>query len=181
MSLKPKLQAAPPVQFSEMTLRSRREIVTRDAANARLFEHWQSDGPSGFTNRPDYDSQPYMDMLPINSRSSHSTNKGTPSYDTTVSGGLDTNPYFQKYDITQDPRNIARELNASVSEDKGDKGGNQERKQIERYMTTRWLPQDYATENNLTTLKAYESLKPEQNDSSTSYRQYSSWGSKLNK
>lgn len=175
--MKPRLQAAPPSQFGEMNLRSRREVITRDAANARLFDHWQSDGPSGHTNRPVYESQPYMDVLPINTRATHTVNKGMPTYDTgTAVSDLASNPYFNKYDVTQDPRNVARELSGSVNEAKEDRGIRQTRGQIERYLTTRWLPEDYAEENNLLTLKAYESLKPEQNDSSASYRKYSSWG-----
>jgi hypothetical protein len=179
--LKPKLQAAPPVLFGETNFRSRREVVTRDAANARLFEHWQSDGPSGVNNRPIYNNQPYMDMLPISGRSDHSKEKGMPTYDTKSDSSLDTNAYFQKYDITQDPRNVARELSASVSEDKYDRGTVQDKPNLSRSFTSRWLPNDYATDTNLTTLRAYESLKPSQNDTSISYRKFSSWGADLGK
>jgi len=178
---KPRLQAAPPVVFGETSLRSRREVVTRDAANARLFEHWQTDGPSGVNNRAVYNEQPYMDMLPISSRTDHSVDKGVPTYDTRAKGGLDENPYFQKYDITQDPRNVARELSASVVEDKYDRGVKQDKPNLGRSFTSRWLPNDYAEDTNLTTLRAYESLKPVQNDTSVSYRKFSSWGAEMPK
>ena len=184
MSLQSRLQAAPPLQFGEMTLRSRREVVTRDAANARLFEHWQTDGPSGYNNRPVYGgSQPYMDMMPTPSRSDHTINKGVPVYDTAHSATLDTNPYFQKFDITQDPRNVARELNASVVEDKYDRGMKQAAPGLERTFASRWLPQEYASENNLTTLLAYEKVMKAgasaAQDTTTDWRQYSHWGAKL--
>lgn len=182
MSQQSRLQAAPPTHFGEMTLRSRREVVTRDAANARLFEHWQTDGPSSYNNRPVYGGQPYMDMMPTPSRADHSVNKGVPVYDT-ASATLDTNPYFQKYDITQDPRNVARELNGSVVEDKYDRGLKQARPALDRTFSSRWLPQDYAEENNLTTLLAYEKVMKAgviaSQDTETDWRKYSHWGAEL--
>ena len=35
----------PEQSFLSMNIRSRREMSTRDAANIRQFEHWQTDGP----------------------------------------------------------------------------------------------------------------------------------------
>ena len=45
--------AAPSMPPPQMSLRSRREVSTRDQVNALFYEQWQTDGPHSTYNRPD--------------------------------------------------------------------------------------------------------------------------------
>jgi len=106
----------------QMSLRSRREVSTRDAANARNYELWQTDGKYGVQNRPDPNSRPPLqDFQSINSRFVSRDYKTQPRFDQTQSqGGM--NPYFDKYDMASDSRNAVRELQSVVYEDKDMEG-----------------------------------------------------------
>jgi hypothetical protein len=106
----------------QMSLRSRREVSTRDAANARNYELWQTDGKYGIQNRPDLNAQaPFQDFQPINSRFLEKNYRTQPRFDqTSYQGGRNT--YFDKYDTASDSRNSVRELQAVVYEDKDTEG-----------------------------------------------------------
>ena len=164
-------QMMPPPAF---VLRARREAPTHDAANARLFEHWHTDTPSMTMDRP----QPsqagaiprYQDMNPEASRTNFKSYAQAQPY---VPGGgdLGDNPYFQKYDITQDPRNVVRELRSTVSEDKTDRGLAPDKTLLERSYVNRWLPPNYTAENSLDTLSAYDKImKKQTNDMRQSFK-----------
>lgn len=106
----------PPLLFPEFSVRSRREQPTRDLFNARRFEHWNEDVPTTEQNLPPTDKQAaYQDMKPINTRTVERDYRQAQPF---VASGpqLGGNPYFQKYDVTTDPRNVARELRAAVYE-----------------------------------------------------------------
>jgi hypothetical protein len=145
-------------------LRSRREVNTRDAANVRQFEHWQTDGPAMQNDRPDVLAQPILnDMNPTNSRSLDSK---LYFQNATMKAGQDSftkNSYFEGYAPEYDPRNAIRELRSAVFEDRFDRGIKESKKLLARNFTSQWLDPDYVEENNLATLKAYESLKPQMN------------------
>jgi hypothetical protein len=51
---------------------------------------------------------------------------------------LSQNPYFEKYDIASDSRNIVRELRGSVHEDVVDRGESESHRLLERTMQGRW-------------------------------------------
>ena len=92
----------------EFMARSRREIDTIDAINARQFEHWQTDGKYGVYNRPDMNKQaPFYDMMPNVSRMNDKSYRSQPRYDATGAKGVQ-NSYFDKYDTTFDARNMTR-------------------------------------------------------------------------
>ena len=81
----------------EMSLRSRREVSTRDVENARQFEHWQTDGKSMTNNRPDVNAQaPFHEFQPINSRFVERQYRNQPRFQTD-SCELAMNPYFNQY------------------------------------------------------------------------------------
>jgi hypothetical protein len=106
----------------QMSLRSRREVSTRDAANARNYELWQTDGKYGIQNRPDMNKRaPFQDFQPINSRFLEKNYRTEPRFDQSGDQG-GRNSYFDKYDSASDSRNAVRELQAVVYEDK-DMGG----------------------------------------------------------
>jgi hypothetical protein len=129
----------PPVPFPEMVIRSRHEFSTRDAANARNYELWQTDGKHGVNNRPDMNAQaPFQDFLPINSRMVERRYHPQPRFtEDGHKGGM--NPYFDKYDTAYDSRNTVRELQAVVYEDKGFEYLPQSRAIVSRGIDHRWI------------------------------------------
>jgi hypothetical protein len=158
------VQALPPL---EMSIRSRREASTRDTANARNFELWQTDGKYGIQNRPDPNARaPFHEFLPINSRTVERDYRGQPRFDP---GGdkLDMNPYFNKYATNYDSRNAVRELQSAVYEDKDKEGIQETRSFLKRSIDNRYL---YATDLGALA-EAAVSMRPLRDDITTNYRQ----------
>lgn len=156
---------APCQPYFTYTLRSRREVNTRDAANARQFEHWQTDAPHMENNRPDPHAPPILnDMNPTNSRTLDSKPYFQNATLKAGRDGFDNNPYFDGYSPVFDPRNAVRELRATVFEDRFDRGIKESQKLLARSFTSQWLDADYVEESNIATLKAYEALKPKMNE-----------------
>jgi hypothetical protein len=83
---------------------------------------------------------------------------------------LSENPYFNKYDVAGDSRNIIRELRGVVSEDIVDRGFRESQRMLAREMTNRWLPANYAETQGLNSLQAYDLMRPKFNDMGRSYR-----------
>jgi hypothetical protein len=159
-----------------MQLRSRREVSTKDAMNARIFEQWQTDGASKPLSKIDLsgnqilNARVVLDMNPINTRSSDNVYKQSQPF---IANGpqLGMNPYFDRYDPTFDPKNAIRELRSAVYEDKNIERGAKESKELsKRSITTRWLPEGYVEATNMNTLLSYEMLKPQISDFSKDYR-----------
>ncbi len=147
-----------------MTLRSRREVSTRDFVNAQQYEHWQTDGRYGVYNRPDLNKQaPFYDMAPLTSRTDDRNYMQNQPF---VAGGdpLGANPYFQKYDVTNDPRNVARELRGAVFETVTDRGIKESQRMLERQFTAQYVPADRTREDTETMLVARAQLMPAMDD-----------------
>jgi hypothetical protein len=83
---------------------------------------------------------------------------------------LSENPYFEKYDVASDSRNIVRELRGSVSEDVVDRGVAQSQKLLRRELESRWLPSNYAENQGIDSLSAYELMRPRMNNQERTYR-----------
>ncbi len=83
---------------------------------------------------------------------------------------LADNPYFSKYDVAGDSRNIVREMRTAVTEDVVDRGVRESRKLLRREFENRWLPAQYAEKFNYDTLDAYELMRPKVNDMTRTYR-----------
>ena len=146
--------------------RSRREVDTKDAINARQFEHWQTDGKYDTMNRPDINKQaPFYDMLPNDSRSNDKSYRSQPRYDADASRGVQ-NPYFDKYDAAFDARNMTRELRASVYEDKNTGYLKESEKLLQRNFDNRWLNPTVVNQQAL----AAEELRPKKDDIRLFYR-----------
>ena len=152
-----------------MSIRSRREVSTRDAANARNFELWQTDGKYGIQNRPDVNQRaPFHEFLPINSRFINHNYSGQPRYEPTVDrGGTDNqNPYFDKYATSYDSRNAVRDTQAAVYEDK-----DYEFLKNDRTFLTRSMDFHFIDGNEMTKMAdAAASLKPLRDDFQKDYR-----------
>ena len=140
--------------------RNRRETNPTDAINARQFEHWQTNAKSMTSDRPDMNKQaPFYDMLPNSSRTSDRNYRSQPRYDVDGKKGVE-NAYFDKYDTTFDARNMTRELQASVYEDKNTGFMKESERLLQRNFDNRWL--------NPTVMKqqaaAAEELRPKMDD-----------------
>lgn len=83
---------------------------------------------------------------------------------------LSENPYFNKYDVAGDSRNIIRELRGVVSEDIVDRGLRESPRMLARGMENRWLPPNYAENQGYTSLQAFELMRPKFNDNARNYR-----------
>ena len=139
--------------------RTRREIDPVDAINARQFEHWQTNAPSGIYNRPDMNkSTPFYDMLPNTSRMSDKKYSSQPRYNPDLAHNV--NPYFDKYDTASDARNMAREIQASVYEDKNTGYKKEADKMLERNFDNRWFKPNEAIKQAW----AAEQLRPKMDD-----------------
>lgn len=165
---------SPEMSFLSMNIRSRREMNTRDAANIRQFEHWQTDGPAMQNDRPDLNGPRILnDMNPTNSRS-----LDTKQYlqNRPMKAGQDSfsqNPYFEGYAPVFDPRNAIREVRSAIHEDRFDRGVKESRQLLARSFTNTWEPPDYIKKKNLDTLNslvAYEDLKPKMDDIGKNFR-----------
>ena len=164
----------PDSTFFSMNIRSRREISTRDAANVRQFEHWQTDAPYLQMDRPDLSGAKVLsDMNPTNSRK---LDGKLYQQNRPLKAGQDSftqNPYFQGYAPEYDSRNAVRELRSAIYEDRFDKGVRESKYLLGRTFTSQWLAPDYVGENNLDTLNslvAYEELKPQMDDIANNFR-----------
>ena len=144
----------------EFMARSRREIDTIDAINARQFEHWQTNGKYGVYNRPDMNNQaPFYDMMPNSSRMNDKSYRAQPRYDTNGERGVQ-NSYFDKYDTTFDARNMTRELKASVYEDKNTGYLSESSKLLQRNFDNRWVNPEVVQQQ----AAAAEQLRPKMDD-----------------
>jgi hypothetical protein len=86
-------------------------------------------------------------------------------------GGIEANPYFQKFDVTQDPRNVVRELRTAVTETKTDRGLIESKDLLSRQLMNRWIGPDVVQNKEYDTLSAYDRvMKPQTNDMKKSYR-----------
>ena len=77
---------------------------------------------------------------------------------------LSDTPYFNKYDVASDSRNIVRELRAAVSEDVVDRGVRESQRLLQREMDSRWTPQGFAAEKGIDSLSAFELMRPKMNN-----------------
>lgn len=116
----------------------------------------------------------FMDMNPINTRTTDRNYLQNQQY---VAGNgesdqLGQNPYFDRFDVVTDPFNVARELRATVYEDKVDRGLLESKRLLNRTYTTRYVEPDYVAKNSLDTLNSYEDLRPRLNTMDKTYRKY---------
>ncbi len=165
----------PETNFLSMNIRSRREISTRDAANIRQFEHWQTDAPYLQQDRVDLNGPKVLsDMNPTNSRKLDGKLYIQNRPMKAGQDGFTQNPYFEGYAPEYDSRNAVRELRSAVYEDRFDKGVRESRQLLGRTFTTQWVSPTFVEDNNLDTLnslKAYEELKPKMDDIAKVFRQ----------
>ena len=83
---------------------------------------------------------------------------------------LEGNPFFDQYAASYDPRNVARELNSAVKEDKMDRGVIESRRILSRGFSSRYVPEGFAEKNQFDNLQAFELLRPKIDDYSKIYK-----------
>ena len=165
------LQYEPAVPLPQMVLRTRREVSTRDAVNARQFEYWQTDAPYLEYNRPDLNGATiFGDMNPIASRNTLSAPYQQNPKMVAGKDDFTQNPYFENYSPAHDARNAIRELRSAITEDKEDRGVRESKRILQRGFQSTWVSPESVEKKNITTLKAYEELKPAFDDPSAKYR-----------
>jgi hypothetical protein len=121
---------------SQYQPRIRREEISRNMAAHTYFN--PAEDPSRVA---------FMDMAPINSRTDDRDVRQSQPYvaqmnTSSMNSSTMNNPYFQKYDITQDPRNVSREINGAVYEEKnipGGRGSSESKSIMDRGFHHRWI------------------------------------------
>ena len=177
-------------------LRVRREGAARDSINSRAWDFFHATPPTQ-TASVDLTARArsgggavYMDMNPINSRTSDVKFRVQPEYmpdpprgparsgDLGVPGAagaarvpsaeFSQNYYTQRLDAGgSDARNMIRELRSAVTEDNRERQVDADRALAARQFYDRWLPA--RTANDAASLQAYELLKPKQDDWRSAY------------
>jgi len=167
----------------QFTPRSRREDNTRDIANARNIEVRQSGPqiqqaffrpePSSANSNPNGIKRDaaFFDQAPLSSRIQPPISLPSPAFD--PSGPkLEGNPYFDQHAASYDPRNVSRELNGAVKEDKRDRGIVESQRILSRGFSSRYVPEGFAQQQQFDSLQAFESLRPKIDDVTRQYRTY---------
>jgi hypothetical protein len=83
---------------------------------------------------------------------------------------MSQNPYFNKYDVASDSRNIIRELRGVVSEGVVDRGVQQSRKLLTREFESRWMSPQFAEQSGMNQMTVLELVRPAMNDMGKNYR-----------
>lgn len=83
---------------------------------------------------------------------------------------LSDNPYFDKYDIASDSRNIVREMRTVVSEDIVDRGVRESQLLLQRGLDNRFLPRGFAADRGIDQLSAFELMRPRFTNMEKNYR-----------
>ena len=158
--------------------RSRREDSTRDIVNARnneirysgiqIQQSFFRPEPASGLGPPTADRS-FLDQAPIASRNQPPISIPAPKFDPN-GPKLEGNPFFDQHAASYDPRNVARELNSAVKEDKLDRGIIESQRILSRGFSSRYVPQGYAEQNQFDSLQAFELLRPKINEISKVYR-----------
>jgi hypothetical protein len=170
------------VPLPQFTPRSRREDPTRDTANARHMENWQSSVPiqqAFFRPQPAGSDFGYSvgpkpknglnDQMGMSTRNKPPISLPAPQFDP-AGPKLVGNPFFDQHAPEFDPRKVARELNGAVKEDKMDRGITESQRIMGRGFSSRYVPQGFAEANQYDSLQAFELLRPKIDDGKTDYR-----------
>ena len=168
---------APFMPPPQMSMRSRYELSTRDLINANQYEHWQTDGAAGINNRKDVNAQAaFNDQMPGTARTDRRSFLQARTYDA-AGAALADNPYFQKYDVASDPRNVARELRGAVFESPEDRGLAESNRILERQFTSQVVSAAKTKETVEDLMSARARLMPAMNEMGRIYpKTINGWG-----
>jgi hypothetical protein len=102
---------------------------------------------------------PFMDMAPISSRSDTRDVRQSQPYVPQVNTPTGNNPYFTKFDVTQDPRNVTREMQGAVYEERGRK---QSKALVQRGFQHAWVDEAELKKEVEERLRGAEVMRPSQ-------------------
>jgi len=164
------IAAGPALFRPEFSLRSRRELPYKDVLNARRYEHWNTDAPGPSQNHPDVNRQSaYYDMNPINTRTVTRDYRQAQPF-VAGAGKLGDNPYFQKYDVATDPRNVVRELQGAVYEYNAPRGQEVSQKLLSRNFETLHVPEAQVKKSYEEAIDIFAGIRPKLNDMKATFR-----------
>jgi hypothetical protein len=164
------IASGPPLVLPQFSIRSRREQPVRDVFNARQYEHWNTDAPGPVQNAPDKGAQAaFSDMNPINTRTVTRDYRQAQPF---VAGGdkLGKNPYFQKFDVATDPRNVVRELQGAVYEYNPPRDQEVSHKLLARNFTNLHVPESQVKKSYEEAIDIYAGMRPKLNDMKAVFR-----------
>jgi len=164
------IASGPPLVQPQFSLRSRREQPIRDVFNARQYEHWNGDVPTPEQNFHDPNkAAPHFDMKPINTRTVERDYRQSQPY--VVDGKQSfANPYFQKFDATRDPRNVARELQSAVYEYNSPRGQDVSNKLMSRNFESTYVPEAEVKASYEKAIDIYAGMRPKLNNMKAVFR-----------
>ena len=167
-------------------VRIRVEPNSRDAMNSRILEQMPFTAARNIVPKDILNAtKPLVqDMNPIDSRRGVNSYKQAVEFfpDADTKTGIQPkakeperfmqNPYLQRLDAANEPRQIIRELRSAVTEDNREKYLDLSQKIANRNFSHILIQDDQVMVQQVTNLKAYELLKPKLDDFSTEYRRY---------
>ena len=167
-------------------VRIRVEPNSRDAMNSRILEQMPFTAARNIVPQDILNAtKPLVqDMNPIDSRRGVNSYKQAVEFfpDADTKTGIQPqakeperfmqNPYLQRLDAANEPRQIVRELRSAVTEDNREKYLDLSQKIANRNFSHVLIQGDQVMVQQVTNLKAYELLKPKLDDFSTEYRRY---------
>jgi hypothetical protein len=164
------IASGPPLVLPQFSVRSRREQPVRDVFNARQYEYWNTDAPGPVQNFPDLAKQaPHYDMNPQNSRTNSRDYRQAQPFVAT-DDQLGKNPYFQKFDVASDPRNVIRELRSAVYEYNPPRGQEVSQKLLSRNFETLHIPESQVKKSYEEAIDIYAGMRPKLNDMKATFR-----------
>lgn len=164
------IASGPALVMPQFSIRSRREQPVRDVFNARQYEHWNNDVGSPEQNFKDTSkSAPHYDMNPINTRTVERDYRQSQPY--VVDGQQSfANPYFQKFDATRDPRNVAREMQSAVYEYNPPRSQEVSQKLMNRNFEGIYMPEAEVKASYEKAIDIYAGMRPKLNNMKAIFR-----------
>jgi hypothetical protein len=164
------IASGPAMFMPQFNLRSRREQPIKDVLNARQYEHWNTDAPQPTQNHTDTGKQAaFQDMNPINTRTLTRDYRQAQPY-VADGGQLGANPYFQKFDVQSDPRNVAREVQSAVYEYNPPRDQSVSQKLMERNFTNHVVPESVVQTSYEQAVDIYAGMRPKLNNMRATFR-----------
>jgi hypothetical protein len=164
------IASGPALILPQFSLRSRREQPVRDLFNARQYEHWNTDVPGPTQNFPNKGVQaPHQDMKPINTRTVERDYRQSQPFEAN-GPSLGNNPYFQKFDVATDPRNVARELQSAVYEYNPPRDQTTSNRLLSRNFDSRYVPEPEVKASYEKAIDVYAGMRPKLNDMKAVFR-----------
>jgi hypothetical protein len=164
------IASGPPLVLPQFSLRSRREQPVRDVFNARQYEHWNTDAPGPVQNFPDLSKQnPHYDMNPLNTRTITRDYRQAQPFEA-KGDQLGKNPYFQKFDVATDPRNVVRELQSAVYEYNPPRDQEVSNRLLSRNFEQLHVPESQVKKSYEQAIDVYAGMRPKLNDMKAKFR-----------